>query len=498
MKNNQLKAGAMLSLLTFGAANVLGLLYTPYMLRMMGQEEYGLYSLVASVVSYLTMLDFGFGNAIVRYTNLYKASGRYDELPCLYGLFTRLYGLIGIVALFLGIMLFLNIENLFGKTMTTEELFKMRVMMGLLIFNVVFTFSLSVWKNIPVAFERFVFSKSINLFRMLLNPLVMVVLLYYGYKAIALVVVTTIFNILTLLADVWYSKRKLHVTIRFGKIDKVLVREITFYSFWIFLGVIVERIYWSGGQFILGMTSGSAKVAVYAISVQLAYVYMGLGSFLWGIMLPKVTTLVAEKNDKAISDMFVKLGRLQYILMLFVLVGFIVFGKSFILLWAGDKYENAYIITCLFFAALLIPYSQNLGQVIAQAKNQVRLYAVIRLVTSAFGLVLSYFLAEKYSDIGCAVGVFVALLIQTLAINVFYNVKLHLPIYKYGRRITTITLFYICLVVISCFFVRLGTASCYLILAVKILIFCLILSLIMWFVFFGDEEKSFLKNIIRK
>ena len=59
------------------------------------------------------------------------------------------------------------------------------------------------------------------------------------------------------------------------------------------------------------------------------------GSFLWGIMLPKVTTLVAEKNDKAISDMFVKLGRLQYILMLFVLVGFIVFGKSFLWKWAG-------------------------------------------------------------------------------------------------------------------------------------------------------------------
>ena len=87
MKNNQLKAGAMLSLLTFGAANVLGLLYTPYILRMMGQEEYGLYSLVASVVSYVTMLDFGFGNAIVRYTNIYNANGRCSELPCLYGQF---------------------------------------------------------------------------------------------------------------------------------------------------------------------------------------------------------------------------------------------------------------------------------------------------------------------------------------------------------------------------------------------------------------------------
>lgn len=497
MKNNQLKAGAMLSLLTFGAANVLGLLYTPYMLRMMGQEEYGLYSLVASVVSYLTMLDFGFGNAIVRYTNLYNVNGRCSELPCLYGQFTRLYGLIGIVSLFLGIMLYLNIENLFGKTMTTEELFKMRVMMGLLIFNVVFTFSLSVWKNIPVAFGRFVFSKSINLFRMLLNPLVMVVLLYFGYKAIALVVVTTIFNILTLLADVWYSKRKLHVTIKFGKIDKTLVREISFYSFWIFLGVIVERIYWSGGQFILGMTSGSAKVAVYAISVQLAYVYMGLGSFLWGIMLPKVTTLVAEKNDKAISDMFVKLGRLQYILMLFVLVGFIVFGKSFILLWAGEKYENAYIITCLFFAALLIPYSQNLGQVIAQAKNQVRLYAVIRLVTSALGLVLSYFLAEKYSDIGCAVGVFFALLIQTLAINVFYRYKLDLNVNSFVLEIIKSSLIMVCCLSVGLIAQKYFEINNWIELAFFIGSWGLLVVCLNWIFVLNSGEKIFVKGMLR-
>ena len=72
---------------------------------------------------------------------------------------------------------------------------------------------------------------------------------------------------------------------------------------------------------------------------------------------------------------------------------------------------------------------------IAQAKNQVRLYAVIRLVTSVLGLVLSYFLAEKYSDIGCAVGVFVALLIQTLAINVFYRYKLELNVSSFVLEI---------------------------------------------------------------
>lgn len=49
MAINQLKAGAFLSYISIGLNNIVGLLYTPYMLRMLGQNEYGLYSLVASV-----------------------------------------------------------------------------------------------------------------------------------------------------------------------------------------------------------------------------------------------------------------------------------------------------------------------------------------------------------------------------------------------------------------------------------------------------------------
>ena len=60
MAINQLKAGAFLSYVSIGLNNIVGLLYTPFMLRMMGQSEYGLYSLVASVVAYLTVLDLGF------------------------------------------------------------------------------------------------------------------------------------------------------------------------------------------------------------------------------------------------------------------------------------------------------------------------------------------------------------------------------------------------------------------------------------------------------
>ena len=69
---NQRKSGAVLSYFSIIASTLVQLLYTPLLIRMLGQSEYGLYSLVASVIGYLTVLDLGFGNAIVVYTAKYR------------------------------------------------------------------------------------------------------------------------------------------------------------------------------------------------------------------------------------------------------------------------------------------------------------------------------------------------------------------------------------------------------------------------------------------
>lgn len=71
-KNNQLKVGAILSYISMGLGYVISIIYTPIMLRLLGQSEYGLYNLVNSVVSYLGLLNFGFGSAYVRYYSRYK------------------------------------------------------------------------------------------------------------------------------------------------------------------------------------------------------------------------------------------------------------------------------------------------------------------------------------------------------------------------------------------------------------------------------------------
>ena len=74
MKINQLKAGAALSYLSMLLGYIISILYTPLMLRLLGQSEYGLYNLVASTVSYLGLFSFGFGSAYMRYYSFYKVS----------------------------------------------------------------------------------------------------------------------------------------------------------------------------------------------------------------------------------------------------------------------------------------------------------------------------------------------------------------------------------------------------------------------------------------
>ena len=211
MAINQLKAGAILSYVSIGLNNLVGLLYMPFMLRMMGQNEYGLYSLVASVITYLTVLDLGFGNAIVRYTAKFRAEGKINEQYDMFGMFLILYSIVGVITLLIGTGFYFNVDVLFDRAMTLEDLSKVRTMMLLMTVNLAFTFPMSVFGSIIVAYEDFVFQKLVNITRIILNPLVMIAMLMLGYRAIGMTVITTLFNVVTLLVNCWYCFHKIHI-----------------------------------------------------------------------------------------------------------------------------------------------------------------------------------------------------------------------------------------------------------------------------------------------
>lgn len=434
---NQLKVGIILNYIIIFINLIVGLLYTPYMLGMMGQSEYGLYSLVASVIAYLTILDLGFGNALIRYTAKFRSEGREREQQEMFGMFLMLYIGIGIVASLIGVGLLHNVDSLFGDTMTAYELERARTMMWLLVANLAITFPMSIFGSIITAYERFVFAKGLNIARLVLNTAVMIALLSFGYKAVAMVVVQTIFNIATLIINFLYCKYRLKIKISLGKIRWELLREVAIYSFWIFINIIIDRIYWSTGQFVLGAKVGTAAVAIFAVAIQLQQMYMAFSTAISGVFLPKVTAMVARgAHNKEISDIFIRVGRIQYIIISLLLYGFMVFGRAFIELWAGEEYSEAFVVTLLFFIGLTIPLIQNMGITILEARNQMRFRSLLYVGIAIISLSLQIALASKYGIVGCAIAITGALLLgHGLIMNIYYKSRQHIDILGFWLQI---------------------------------------------------------------
>ena len=70
-KSSQIKLGALISYLQMALGIVVGLVYTPVMIRLLGKSEYGLYNTVSSVISMLSLLNLGFNSGYIRYYSKY-------------------------------------------------------------------------------------------------------------------------------------------------------------------------------------------------------------------------------------------------------------------------------------------------------------------------------------------------------------------------------------------------------------------------------------------
>ena len=365
---------------------------------------------------------------------------------------------IGIIAFGIGLGLYFNVGTLFGDTMTAVELDRARIMMLLLVANLAFTFPMSIWGSIIQAYEDFVFQKSLNIFRIILNTAVMICLLHFGYKAVAMVVVQTIFNVLTLVLNFIYCRRKLniHIYFRFKHFHWGFLKEVAIYSFWIFLNAIMDRVYWSTGQFVLGAIVGTAAVAVFAIAIQLEGMYMQFSTAISSVFLPKVTAMVAtNRSRKEISDLFIRTGRIQYIVLAYILSGFIIFGRQFIELWAGADYSDAYIISLLFFIPLTVPLIQNLGITILQARNEMKFRSVLYIIIALVSLAMQIVLTRYFGGIGCAMGVSGALVVgQILIMNVYYRRRQDLDIKTFWKEISKMSIIPIVLIFSSMLVIR--------------------------------------------
>lgn len=436
------RKGIILSYILILLNILIAMFYTPFMTKILGQSEFGLYSLISSIIGYLTVLDFGFGNAIIVYTAKYKEQKNTEGLKKLYGMFLLIYLLISLITVIIGIILFFNADLLFSSSMSNTELKKAKIMLLILTFNLGITFPFSIYSSIITANEKFTFQKSISIARTILNPVIMIPLLLVGYKAVAMVIVVTILNIITLLNNYFYCRKKLNIKITFCGMDKTILKEICGYSIFIFINIIIDKANWSIDQFILGSVSGTVAVSIYAVASQFNTLYLSFSTAISGVLLPKFTKMIENNaNNEELTDEFIKTSRIQYFVLYIIITGFVIFGKNVILLLFGVSYEKSYYVALILMIPATIPLIQNTGISILQAKKLHRFRSIVLLIIAICNIAISIPLAKAYNCIGAAIGTGISIIIgNTIIMNIYYNYKVGLNMKKFWSNIISMTL----------------------------------------------------------
>lgn len=504
MKGNvimdQRKAGVVISYAAELVKILVSLVYTPIMLRLLGQSEYGLYQLVYSVVSYLGLLSLGFGSSYLRFYSRYKARKDENGVAKLNGMFMIIFCSISVICILCGIVMLGNIHSIFGSGLTESEYKTAKILMGLLIINLAMTFPNSVFNCSITAHEKFLFQKLLILLQNVLSPFLTLPLLIMGYGSIGMVSVTTILTFALLISNMFFCLKKLHIRFSFRGLQISLLKEMWIFTFFIFLNQIIDQINWSVDKFLLGRLAGTTAVAVYGLGGQINTLYLQFSTSVSNVFVPKVNRIVAESNDDAqLTKLFTKVGRIQFMILGMILSGFIFFGDPFVRIWAGKGYSASYGVALLLIAPVTVPLIQNLGIEIQRAKNMHKARAVVYLFIAIANVFISIPLIKLWGPAGAALGTTISLVAGNVVfMNWYYHARIGLDMLYFWKQIGKFIPALIAPVIVGTLIMKFANISSILKLGIYAILYAAVYCISMYFFGMNEEEKQLVIRPIRK
>lgn len=496
---SQIKKGVLISYVNILLTNLVGLMITPFIVRSLGNSEYGLYTLIGSVVAYISVMDLGLNHTIMRFVARYKVDNDREGEKKFLGTTFLIFVGISLIIVILGLIVYFNLDSFFSKSLSFDELKKAKVMFLILIFNIAINIPGSSFQAICNAYEHFVFPRVVSIIKYLLRALMVYVFLCYGGKAITLVIIDTVFNILVIIVTLIYVFWKLKVKISFSKMDTSLVKEIFSYSLWVFIYAIVAKFQWNSGQVILGLNSNTLVVAVFGVGIMLGGYYSALADAVNGVLIPRATQLVySGKNGQELTDAMIKVSRLNGYLLFFILTGFFIFGKAFILIWLGKDYIASWIIALLIMFVLTMPLLQVFGTCILEAKRKNRFKSLLSLFMVLIATIISYFISVDYGMYGAILPLVITLGLNSIIMNFYFKKIFDFKITHYMKNaLLKPVIVYSIICMVGYNIIGLFALNSWMILFASISGYSVFYILITFFLLMDDSEKSLILNRLK-
>lgn len=478
------------------------LLLTPFILRTLGQAEYGVYKLSAALVSYLLLLDLGVGNAVVRYMAKYRAQNDEIQARRFLGVATLYYGGIALLSLLIGMGLIMIFPKAFSKGLSIAEIILAQKLLFITMLNSAVTLATSAYNNVIIAYEKFAFSKGWSIIQIVLRMILTLVVLKMGMGSLGIVTVHFALTVVCRIIFIFYVSFGLHLFPLFKGINIDFIKEVFTYSSFILLQMIATQINAFADQILLGIfvSSSAVIIAVYGIGSQIVQYFQSIGTAVTGVLMPGIVNLVEKKaSSKQLCDEMIRIGRTIFMMLSLTWVVFAFYGRQFITLWAGEQNENAFYVALILMFVYIFILTEAIGTQILWAMNAHKEQSISKICIVLLNIVLTIILIRWNPLLGATIGTFISLIVGDIGVmNIVFVKKIGINLKDYYRGLVKGILPSLMITAVGGGIISLFELSGWLGFICNVSMMVLIYIVCMWLFGFSKYEKKLVMSIIDK
>lgn len=429
MKNNvnrQIKSGAVISYFAIAISIISALLYTPWMKNQIGDANYGLYTLITSLIS-IFLMDFGLGTSVTRFVAKYRAENKEKLIADVLGYVLKLYLAIDIIIFIALTVVYFNLEKVYtGLSMEEIQVLKS-------VFLIFGTYSILAFPFTPLsgilnAYELFIEMKLCDLFQKLLAIGLIIIVLLSGHGLTYLVAMNALAGVISIIIKIWFVKTKVKIKPNFKVRDFILLKAILNFSIWVTVMAISQRMIFNIAPSILGMVSNSLEIARFAPASQMEGYFFTFAYAINGLFLPLLSRYDSKSNDTAILNLAEKVGRYQMGILGLLYTGIVVLGTQFMGLWMGSDYKICGLCTVMMITPSLFQYPQQIFNTMLSVRNLIKYQALAAVVMGLTNIILSFVFIPQMGALGSSLSIMISYTINFILLNIIYHKKLRLSL----------------------------------------------------------------------
>lgn len=394
----------------------LSFIFWPYIVGNLGESAYGIFALVGSVIGYLTLLDLGLGNAVVKYVAEYAGQRDQEKVKELIGVALSLFATVGIVG-FLIILLIANVLATHLLKIPPELVNEAYRCFSAASLGFFFTMSMTLLSAIINGLNRYDISSVTTAVTGAISTLGAVALLRGGFGLVALVWLNVIIPAGVSLFYFFSIQRLLpNIPVRFS-FDIATFKRVLSFGMYSILGRVAGVITNQVGPILIGTFLGVASVTYYIIPFTILNRLTSLLGRIGMVILPAISELQGQRRLAVIRQFYLTSYRIIFSFAIAFIVPLLIFGVRFLSLWMGPEFaEQGGSVLFILSIGIFFDLCTNVPCFVVNGLGRPKISSIAALSSSVIFLCLLI----PGADTGGIIGVAAAFAISQLFVAPFF------------------------------------------------------------------------------